>query len=155
MLHATLIAVHALAGIVGFVLGCLILRPLSHREGTVIVFRAYQAAILLMLTFLVLVVAVDWTELSGVTQGVYVALSLLGGYTAWRAWHAGIARATQSSNWQATYIEDIGFTLITLFVGFVIIAAIDLGAPAWAVGLVAVLGVATGRWAIGRVKHSS
>jgi hypothetical protein len=42
-------------------------------------------------------------------------------------------------------IELVGFTLIALFDGFVIVTAIDAGAPGWLVGVVAVAGVLFGR----------
>ena len=56
------------------------------------------------------------------------------------------------NGWRHKYIDDIGFTLISLFDGFVIVAAIDLNAPVWAIVLIAILGVVVGNWGIGRVK---
>jgi hypothetical protein len=50
----------------------------------------------------------------------------------------------------------VGFTLISLWDGFVIVLAIDLGAPGWLVAVLAVLGVVVGirslRWAEGRAR---
>ena len=51
------------------------------------------------------------------------------------------------------YVHDVGFTLITLFEGFVIVGAIDLGAPVWVVVALAVLGVAAGRMVVDRVDR--
>ena len=48
--------------------------------------------------------------------------------------------------------DDVGFTLITLFDGFVIITALDLGAPAWLVIATAVAGIAAGNLATRRVQ---
>lgn len=152
--HNSLIAIHALAGIAAFVLGYFVVRPAPRTQPAGALFRAYQTALLLMLVFLVLTVAVDWIGLSTGTRLIYAALIVLGGYMLWRAWRAGSTQTASSSNWPATYVDDVGFTLIALFDGFVIIAAIDLGAPVWAVTVIAILGVVAGRWAIGRVKQS-
>jgi hypothetical protein len=52
-------------------------------------------------------------------------------------------------------MDHIGFTLIALWDGFVIVLAIDLGAAGWLVGVLAVLGVVVGhralRWAEARL----
>ena len=56
------------------------------------------------------------------------------------------------SGWRPRYLDDVGFTLISLFEGLVIVAAIDLGLSAWLVALIAVGGVAGGIYAMNRVK---
>jgi len=50
------------------------------------------------------------------------------------------------------YIGHVGFTLISLFVGFLIVGAIDLDAPGWLVGLVAVGGVVGGIVGVKKLK---
>jgi len=50
------------------------------------------------------------------------------------------------------YIGHVGFTLISLFVGFLIVGAIDLDVPGWLVGVVAVGGVAGGIAGIKKLK---
>src|SRR6266545_1895590 len=79
------------------------------------------------------------------------ALSL-GLYMVWRGAQAGARLRRQAGDWRPRYIDDIGFTLIALFEGFVIVSAIDLGAPVWLVILVAVAGVVAGNLVIRRVK---
>jgi len=51
------------------------------------------------------------------------------------------------------YLDDIGFNLISLFDGFVIVAAIDLGAPVWLVVLGAIAAVVLGAQLIERAKR--
>ena len=53
------------------------------------------------------------------------------------------------------FITLQGFTLIALFEGFIIVTVIDLGGPGWLVGLVAILGVLVGRWAIGVAERQA
>jgi hypothetical protein len=59
----------------------------------------------------------------------------------YRAWQAkkriGNQDKVQASN-------DMGFTLISLFDGFVIVAAIDLGFPSWLTGLIGIIGIIAG-----------
>jgi len=55
----------------------------------------------------------------------------------------------QHVDWWTIYIDHIGFTLISLFEGFIIVSGIDLGAPGWLTAIVAVLGVVVGS----RVLH--
>ena len=50
------------------------------------------------------------------------------------------------------YVDHVGFTLISLFDGFVIVSAIDLKAPGWLVGALAVLGVVVGIRTVNAVK---
>jgi hypothetical protein len=51
-------------------------------------------------------------------------------------------------------IDHIGFSLISLFDGFVIISAIDLQAPGWLVAVIAVGAVALGIFAINLRKKT-
>jgi hypothetical protein len=50
-------------------------------------------------------------------------------------------------------VEHIGFTLISLFEGFIIVGGLDLGIPGWLVAIVAVLGLFAGRGLIGSAKQ--
>jgi hypothetical protein len=46
--------------------------------------------------------------------------------------------AEQAVGWQIPYVNHIYFTYISLWEGFFIVGLIDLGAPGWVVGAVAV-----------------
>jgi hypothetical protein len=54
---------------------------------------------------------------------------------------------------QARYIGDAGFTLIALFDGFVIISALDPGAPAWLIVRIGSAGVIDCRFIPARVQQ--
>ena len=62
----------------------------------------------------------------------------------WRALSAGGLLRRRSGQWRRPYMDHIGFTLIALWDGVVIVLAIDLGAAGWLVGVLAVLGVVVG-----------
>ena len=149
MVHNVLIALHALAGVVCFAAGALSLGLSTVRSWR---FRAYLASLGALLLFMAAVIAVDWAGLDAATRLAYVGLSALGLYMLWRGVRAGIRLRTRGPGWRPRYVNDIGFTLISLFDGLVIVAAIDLGAPGWLVAAFAVAGVAAGVVAMRAVK---
>ncbi len=151
MLHNLLITAHALCAVAAFVLGVIaVCRPATQVSATI---RWYLGTLWLMVLFLVVVVVVDWTGLDTINRIVYSALLALALYTGWRGWRATQDLNNRAGEWQSAYIEDVGFTLIALFDGFVIVSAVDLGAPIWLVVAVGVLGVLVGRFGIHRVKE--
>jgi hypothetical protein len=105
-----------------------------------------------MWAFLFAVIAVDWSGLDTATRWLYAGLLGLGLYLVWRSAHAGLRLRARGDGWRPRYLDDVGFTLIALFDGFVIVTAIDLGAPAWLVIAIAVAGIAAGNLVMRRVK---
>jgi hypothetical protein len=155
MLHTVLIAAHAACGIAAFALGAAALAPRRpHLPGT---FPWYLGALWLMVLFLLAAVAVDWMGLDAASRALYAALALLALYMAWRGWHArrAVERGEPGGAWREAYVDDIGFTLIALFDGFVIVGALDLGAPVWLILVVGALGILLGRFAVARTKQRS
>jgi hypothetical protein len=150
MLHDLFIGAHAAAGVIAFIAGCLALRP--PYQGVTTIFRVYLGTLCLMVLFLLAVEGVDWGTLSTDVRLLYVALSALALYTVWRGWRALQDLRHEGGDRSAAYVDNIGFTLIVLFDGFVIVGAIDLGAPVWAVVVIGVLGVLVGRQAISWTK---
>ena len=150
LLHTVLIYGHALSGLVAFGLGCLVLRP--QQQGASAVFRAYFVSLLAMVVLLALVVGVDWAQLPPVSRVTFGGLTLLALYTGLRGQQARRLLSTRPADWRGDYVSHVGFTLISLFDGFVIVGALDMNAPGWSVGVVGVLGVVAGISAVNRVK---
>jgi hypothetical protein len=71
----------------------------------------------------------------------------------YRAHNASRLLKAQQNDWKLGYIEHIGFTLISLFEGFVIITVLNAGGPGWLVALLAILGVFAGRSMIGLAQQ--
>jgi hypothetical protein len=142
MLHTLLIILHAVSGVAAFFFGALILPRRARPMPTAIHFLLYLVTLWLMVLFLIVAVALDWRTLDGATRALYAALTALAVYTGWRGWQARREREGRADGWRVRYVDDVGFTLITLFVGFVIISALDVGAPVWVgvgSGVVAIL----------------
>jgi hypothetical protein len=151
MLHSILIIAHAACGLTALATGIFVLRP--HAAGVSLLFRVYLGALWLMVLFLILVVALDWPQLAAGTMALYGALTLFALYVGWRGWNAPQHLRHPAGNWRAEYIDDVGFTVIALFDGFVIISALDLGAPVWLVLVIAALGILIGRYGVQRAQE--
>ncbi len=148
-LHTVLIYGHAFGGLLAFGLGCLVLRP---PVGGLLAFNAYLFALWAMVLLLFAALGVGWPELLPVSRFSYSALALLALYTGVRGVQARRLLQAQSVGWRGLYIGHVGFTLISLFDGFVIVGALDLNAPGWLVGTVGVLGVVVGISGVNVVK---
>lgn len=149
MMHTVLIVLHATAGVVCFAAGLLCVplqAPGSWR------FRVYAGSLLAMLAFVAGSIAVSWAGLDLTTRLIFTGLTGLGLYMLWRAGRAHTRLRRQDQGWRPKYADDVGFTLISLFDGFVIVGVIDLGMPVWLVVLAAVGGVVGGIQAMKTVK---
>ncbi len=150
MVHTTLIFAHALAGMLALITGCLVLAPpVSHRATS---FRLYFSALVAMLVLVALVVAYDWPALTTGQRVTFTLLTLLACYTVLRGGQARRSLLQCPPGWRTGYVDHVGFTVISLFDGFTIVAAIDLGAPLPVVLAVGVLGIVAGISATNRVK---
>jgi hypothetical protein len=118
MLHDVLIVLHAAAGVACFAAGVLALRPATGGP-----FRVYYGCLVAMLLFLVAAVAVAWPGLATSARLIDLGLAGLGTYMLWRATHVGTLLTRQGSGRRGSFLDDIGFRLISLFDGFVIVEA--------------------------------
>lgn len=153
MLHNILIGIHAFGGSCQFVAGCLLLVPSfkvqTHHRYLLSLFLIFLA---LMLVPLLAVIAVDWPELETAERVIFPALGVLALYMAFRAFQAYQILSKGPTGWRKGFTDHVGFNLISLFDGFVIVTAINLGAPGWLVLVIAALGVAGGIWGINTLK---
>lgn len=140
MVHTAFITLHAAAGIIAFTAGCLALRKRAYMT-------IYFWSLIALVVSLAAVVVLDWAGLDTVSRALFAALLGFGGFLIWQAVQAR-RLPTGDPELRARVIDHVGFTLIALFDGFVIILALDLGAPVWSAIVVAVAGVAVGRTAI-------
>lgn len=147
-MYILLIVAHTVAGILAFAAGCAVIRPPADVRG--IRFRLYFGSLVALVVFLVAAIGSHWADLATPTRVIYMLLTGLGLYMVWRGRQAQTA-ATQDGR----YIEHVGFTLIALFDGFVIVSAIDLRAPTWLVVSIAIAGVLIGRREVARIQRSS
>jgi len=147
-LHNIFIVMHAASGVISFIAGSLLLIP-QGQTGKPWVFGVYLASLVGLVIFQAGAMLVDWVEYAAIERVPFSGLLLLSLFMLYRAQKArAMGRPLQNIR-EHDDIEHIGFTLISLFEGFVIVATINAGGPGWLVGLFAILGIALGRWLIG------
>lgn len=147
----TMIILHAAAGVVAFAVGIAALQPRRvRRHRWLPTLLAWLLAG--MVLFMVGAMATHWGDLAGAPQIVSSGLVVLALYMLHRALRARGAAKHLTAAHQTRYLDNIGFILIALFNGFVIVSTLDLGAPPWFVGPFAVLAVVVGHHAIAQAK---
>ena len=150
--HNTIIILHAIAATLAFFAGCvLIFSPMYMLNRPL--FNLYLWSLIAMALLLAGGMFVYWQEYSEVERIIFPGLLGLGLFMLFRAWGAGLVLATQSANWKLGYVEHIGFTLISLFEGFIIVSGLNSGFPGWLVAVVAIAGLFAGRWLIASAKR--
>jgi hypothetical protein len=148
VIRDALIAAHAISATAAFIFGAaLALRRGTHPAQAVL----YLIALTLMALFLTAAVILDWQAFTPAIRGLFTALLALAAYTVWRGYQAR-NRLTAATPALPGALDDLGFTLIVLFTGFVVILAGDLGGPVWLVVALGVLAVAAGRRLTSLVK---
>ena len=147
-LHNILIIVHAASATLSFFAGCLLMFAPTYTSNQRL-FSVYWWSLMGMVVLLMGAILVYWTEYSGTERIIFPGLLVLGIYMLYRARNANRLLKTQQNGWNHGYIEHIGFTLISLFEGFIIVGGLNSGLPGWLVALLAILGVLVGRSMIG------
>jgi len=150
--HNTLIILHATAATLAFFAGCLLIFSPTYLSNQRL-FNLYLWTLLAAILLLAGAIIVYWKEYSDVERIIFPGLLGLGLFMLFRAWGAGLVFATQQNNWKLGYVEHIGFTLVSLFEGFIIVSGLNAGIPRWLVALVAIVGLLASRWLISLAKH--
>jgi hypothetical protein len=151
-LHNTLILAHATTATLAFLAGGLLILSAKYFSSRWL-FQVYLWSLIAMTFLLAGAIFVYWSEYSDVERVIFPGLLGLALFMLFRAWGAGLVSATQPKNWKLGFVEHVGFTLISLFEGFIIVSGLNAGVPGWLVGVIAVLGLFAGRWIIGSAKR--
>jgi membrane-associated HD superfamily phosphohydrolase len=147
-LHNILIILHSASATLSFFAGIfLMFSPVSIPDQRF--FRLYGWALVGMVILLAGAIVVYWGQYSSTERIIFPGLFVLGIYMLYRAQGANRLLKSQQPEWEGVYLEHIGFTLISLFEGFVIVSGLHSGFPVWLVALFAILGVLLGRALIG------
>ena len=119
-----LVTLHALFAVGCFITGFMLLSPHRAKRYPVII-KLFIASLIGMIIFMVAATISHWQEISPTERIVFSGLPLLGIFMLYRGIMA--AKKLRSST-PVEHIDDIGFSLISLFNGFIIVALIDLNA---------------------------
>ena len=146
------IAIHATAGTLALLAGVVLLvRPGWMRHPWVR--RTWFALMVMLAVFLTAAVVVGWPDMDLIRRLADIGLVGLAGYTLFRSAQAVRVSSVAAQGWALRMTDHLGFAVISLFDGFVIVAAIRGGLPGWAVGAIAVSGVATGIVVLNALKR--
>lgn len=143
-LHDLLISIHAIAASLCFLAGGIVLYSRKYRFDRGL-FRFYLWSLGGMVVFLAMAMFTEWTIYSSTEQAVFTGLLGLAIYMFYRGLNARTMLKTRADGWNEASVRHVGFTLISLFEGFVIVAALNARAPMWLVGAIAVVCIVTGR----------
>jgi hypothetical protein len=143
-----MIVLHAAAALGAFGVGVAAIDP--RRAGS---HRWTLAALLVAMTVVMIAaMAAHWSDVPGASQIAFSASVGLAVYMVYRARHSSALADQYDRARAAGHVDDLGFILFALFDGFVIVAAIALGAPLWIVTPLALLAVLVGHRAVQRYK---
>ena len=151
-LHNVLIVLHTIMATVSFFAGCLLIFSPKYATNET-VFNLYLWPLIGMGLLLAGAIFVYWSEYTDTERIVFPGLLGLAFFMIFRGWGASLVLHTQPKNWKLGYIEHVGFTLISLFEGFVIVSGLNAGLPGWLVAIVAILGLLGGRWVLAYAKR--
>jgi hypothetical protein len=152
-LRIIFLSLHVAGGVLGLLVGLFSFSPPQTRDFRLWLRRAYAAAIGVLAILLVGLVVLDWSSLGPTPRIVFVALIGLAAVIVTRLFLAFRLARQQPPGWQVTYMNHIYFSYISLWEGFFIVGLIDLGAPAWLVGAVAVGVLVVGGIVFNVFKH--
>ncbi len=152
ILRTLFLSLHVAGGVAGLLIGGFALRP-PVENTRLWLRRAYAAALVVLLVFLVATVGVDWSGLQTTQQVIYVALIALAAFMVARVLLAFRVAKQQPAGWDSKYMNHIYFTYISLWEGFFIVGLIDLGAPGWLVAAVAIGVLVLGAVLFSRYSH--
>ena len=146
MTQLVLIAVHAGGAVVAFAVGTAMLfsPPSTAHSGRLL---TYTIALAVSMAALVTVVAYDWNALPSPKRIVFAGLAVLGAVLMVRTLLAVRLAHARPANWAERFLAHLGFVLISLFDGFCIVLAVDLGLPVWAIIGAGIVGVVAGVFA--------
>ncbi|MGH7203063.1 MAG: hypothetical protein ACREHC_01305 [Candidatus Levyibacteriota bacterium] len=137
------IVLHASSGVIAFVLGIVFLFQ-HNLEKERKLMKIILVCLVLLEVFLAGAIILHFDKLSVITRLTYGSLALLGLYMILRAVQGIRVLLKQTKENKLPIIDHIGFILISLFEGFSIVTAVDLKAPGWLIGVVAVGAVILG-----------
>lgn len=145
-----MIILHAVFAVLCFITGLAIISP-ERVKRQMWLLPAFIISLGGLIVFMVAAMVAHWYDISDTERIAFSGLVVLGLYMLYR----GLRARTRLLNKIADedYINDVGFILISLFNGFIIVALIDLHAPAWMVIAGAVIGVVVGSKGIALAKR--
>jgi hypothetical protein len=154
-LRTIFLTLHVAGGVLGLLVGLFSFRPPQDTRVRLGLRRLYATAIGVLAISLVGIVAVDWSSLDPTQRILFSILIGLAAVIVTRLVLAFRLARRQPAGWQAIYMNHVYFSYISLWEGFFIVSLLDLGAPAFMVGGVAIGVLLVGGILFNRYKRGS
>ena len=153
MLRTLLVLIHAGAGIGGLIVGLPVLSPGSvTTQRRQWLRRLYAAFVAVLLAAMVALVMLDWPH---GPRAAFAGLTGLGAVIAYRLVRGHHEARAQQRGWQRRYVDHLFFTYISLWIGFLIVPALNLPAPQVAVPATALAALGVGHVLLARYKRGA
>ena len=146
MWHTAFIVAHAATATVAVLVG-MVAMPAGRY------FEVYRATLVGTVAFLMPAILLGWEDYGTISRVIFPVLLLLGLFMVARAVLAGRMLPATTGGPTAAYLDHIGFTLISLADGFVIVALLRAGVPGWLVAVSGVAVVVIGHFLLRATRH--
>jgi|SRR5262245_5332782 len=153
MLRNVVVVVHAGSGIIGLLAGLWAVAPPHPDDGRGWARRLYLGCLATLFVSLVVLIVADWSDLDNGGRIAFTALAGLAAFMLWRLILADREGRTRSPGWQQRYVTHVYFTYVALWIGFLILPAVNSPIPYLAAPLVVVVALVLGGRLIGRYKR--
>lgn len=153
MSRSVLVMIHAGSGVAGLIIGLPALAPrLAAELRGRWIRQLYAGCVVALVASMAMLITVDWPHLQAGARTAFTGLAALGAVMVYRVVRADQQARTPTPGWQARYLDHIYFTYIALWIGFLIVPALNLPAPQVAVPIVVIATLAVGHTLIGRYR---
>lgn len=152
-MRTALVFLHATPGVVGLLVGVPTLRPPRPGDGRGRWRLIYALCIALVATGLVALLAYDWGTLDATARAAFTGLACLAIVMGYRLRSARSEPARRRDGWQERYVRHVYFTYVSLWIGFLIIPALNLPLPQVGVPFTVVAVLLMGNRLIGQYKE--
>jgi hypothetical protein len=153
VIRTILVVIHAGAGIAGLVAGLPSFALPRDGDGRSWVRWLYLACIAIMFVTLIALVVLDWEGLDTMARVAFTALTGLAAVIMLRIVLAARVVSSREPGWEGRYIGHVYFTYISLWMGFVILPALNLPMPQVTAPVIAAAVLLTGQTLVGRYKR--
>jgi len=153
MLRNVLVVLHAGSGIAGLLAGLWAMSPPRPDDGREWVRRLYPACLATLFVTLIAMIVVDWSDLDSGGRIAFVALAGLAAFLLWRLVLAERESRTRSAGWQQRYVSHVYFTYVSLWIGFLILPALNSPIPFVLAPLAVAVVLVVGGVLVGRYKR--
>ncbi|WP_166352946.1 hypothetical protein [Phytoactinopolyspora limicola] len=148
-----LVLLHAAPGVAGVLAGLLSLSPPRPDDGRHHWRRLYVACVTVLIVGMVALIVYDWTDLDAAARVTFTGLAGLAAVMGWRLWLAHREASAQRTGWQRRYVDHVYFTYVTLWIGLLIVPALNTPMPQVAVPIVVLAVLTTGHVLLKRYKR--